>query len=326
MTAEPKYEFVVSTIVPAMNEEGNIDEFCRQYAEMLKSAPFEGELVLIDDGSTDHTLEKIRENARKYDFVRFASHQANRGLTEALQTGFGVARGEVYVFYPADLQYRPEDIPSLVEPIANGADICTGWKQGKYQKRFVSKVYNWFSRKLFSVKVHDLNAVKAFRREIVQRVFLRKDWHRYLVPLATNAGFRVEEVKIPLYERQWGKSKFGSIWRILVGVLDMLAVKFQLTFLQKPLLFFGAAGVIMFGLGFLIGLFALYMRYIEGHGDRNLLILTVLLIGVGMGLFMMGFMAEGLTAVREEIGDLRKKTNALLENRDKTGSKPSHDS
>ena len=117
MAAGKGYDFVVSTIVPALNEEGNIDEFCRQYAEMLEAAPFKSELVFVDDGSTDNTLEAIARNAEKYDFIRYASHQRNRGLTEALQTGFTTATGEVFVFYPADLQYRPEDIPALVEPI-----------------------------------------------------------------------------------------------------------------------------------------------------------------------------------------------------------------
>ncbi len=321
MAAADGYNFVVSTIVPALNEEGNIDEFCRLYAEMLEKAPFESELVFVDDGSSDRTLEKITENARKYDFIRFSSHQRNRGLTEALQTGFSNATGNVFVFYPADLQYHPEDIPALVEPIAKGADICTGWKQGKYRKRLVSSLYNWFSRVIFGLKVHDLNSVKAFRREVVENIFLREDWHRYLVVLAAQQGYRIEERQVRLYDRKWGDSKF-SVWRIPVGLLDMLAVKFQITFLRKPLLFFGVAGSIMFILGVLVGILALYLRYWVGHGDRNLLILTVLLIGVGMGMFMMGFMAEGLTALREEVTYLRSRTIGILESirRDKQES------
>jgi len=309
------YPFVVSTIVPAMNEEGNIDEFCRLYAEMLAAAPFKAELVFIDDGSSDGTLERIRANAEKYDFIRFAVHQRNRGLTEALHTGFSVARGSVFVFYPADLQYLPEDIPSLVAPIADGADICTGWKQGRYNKRFVSSIYNWLTRKIFGLKVHDLNSVKAFRREVVERIFLRRDWHRYLVVLAAEEGFRVEEQKVPLYDRRWGSTKF-SIWRIPVGVLDLLAVKFQITFLKKPLLFFGVAGSMLFVLGVLIGFWALYLRFVQGHGDRVWLYLVILLVGVGMALFMLGFLSEGMTAIREEIGDLRKKTTQLLKRQD----------
>ena len=252
-----------------MNESGNIAEFARQYAEMLKTASFEGELVFVDDGSTDDTLDQIKSAEEQYDFVRYAVHPRNRGLTEALQTGFATATGDIYVFYPADLQYLPEDIPKLVQPVIDGADICTGWKQGKYSKRFVSSVYNWFSRTLFGLKVHDLNSVKAFRKEVVKNIFLRDGWHRYLVVLGAQQGYSIAEVKIPLYDRAWGESKF-SFWRIPVGVLDMLAVKFQLSFLKKPLLYFGSIGVVCFALGVLVGVWALYMRYVAGHGDRAL--------------------------------------------------------
>ncbi|UCE25479.1 MAG: glycosyltransferase family 2 protein [Candidatus Zixiibacteriota bacterium] len=314
MPAPKNYNFFVSTIIPALNEEGNIDEICQQYDEMAKTAPFESELVFVDDGSTDGTLDKIKQAAERYSFVKYASHQRNRGLTEALQTGFSVARGEVYVFYPADLQYRPEDIPRLIEPIAEGADLSTGWKQGRYKKWFVSGIYNWISRKIFSLKVHDLNAVKAFRKEVVQHIFLRRDWHRYLVVLAVNEGFRVEEVPISLYERHWGATKF-SIWRIPIGVLDMVAVKFQITFLKKPLLFFGLIGSTCFAAGFLVGLWAIYLKYWLGETQLPLLYLVILLVGLGFGLFLMGFMAEGQTAIKEEVGDLRRKLRQLVEDK-----------
>lgn len=307
-----KYDFVVSTIVPAMNEEGNIEEFCLQYEKMLQNAPFESELIFIDDGSTDNTLEVIKTCAQKYSFVSYASHQRNRGLTEALQTGFEMARGEVYVFYPADLQYLPEDIPALVAPIADGADLCTGWKQGKYNKRFVSSIYNWLSRKIFNLKVHDLNSVKAFRKEVITQIFLRKDWHRYLVVLAADEGYRVDEVKIPLYDRAWGDSKF-KIWRIPIGVLDMLAVKFQLTFLRKPLLFFGLVGSISIFISLLVGIWAIYLKYWLGETQLPLLYLVILLAGVGFALFMMGFMTEGQTAIKEELSDTRRKLAGYIE-------------
>jgi len=309
---------LVSTIVPALNEEGNIDEFCRLYADMLKTAPFEGELVFVDDGSTDGTVEKIRQAVQQYSFIKYASHQRNRGLTAALETGFSIASGEIFVFYPADLQYLPEDIPVLVKPVAEGADLCAGWKQGKYKKRLVSNVYNWVSRRIFNLKVHDLNSVKAFRREVVENIFLRRDWHRYLVVLAADEGYRVEEVKVPLYDRQWGQSKFGGIGRVMIGLLDMLAVKVQITFLRQPLLFFGLVGSLCFLAGLLVGLEAIYLRFVVGEGYRPLLYLVILLMGVGMGLFMMGFVAEGLTALREEISDMRNKVQAALSKTNKT--------
>ncbi len=301
-----KYNFIVSTIVPAFNEEGNIEEFCKQYDTMLQDAPFESEVVFIDDGSTDKTLHVIKQCADKYSFVRYAVHQRNRGLTAALQLGFDTAKGGVFVFYPADLQYKPEDIPALIKPIFEGADLCTGWKQGAYNKKFVSNVYNWISRKIFNLKVHDLNSVKAFRREVVEQIFLRQDWHRYLVVLAADEGFRVEEVKMPLYDRAWGESKF-SIWRIPIGVLDMVAVKFQITFLKKPLLFFGAIGSVSIFVGLLTGMWAVYLKYWQHETQLPLLYLVVLLIGLGFGLFLMGFITEGQTAIKEELTDLRRK-------------------
>lgn len=303
---------LVSTIIPALNEEGNIAELCQRFAKMLEAAPFEGELVLVDDGSTDGTLAAIKEAARKYDFVRYATHQRNRGLTAALLTGFSVAVGDIFVFYPADLQYAPEDIPSLVEPVAKGADLCTGWKQGKYEKRFVSSIYNWISRKIFGLKVHDLNSVKAFRRGVVDQIFLRRDWHRYLVVLAADEGFKVEEVPMPLYERAWGRSKF-SVWRIPIGVLDMVAVKFQLTFLRKPLLFFGLIGSLCFGLSILVGLWAVILKYWYSETQLPLLYLVILLAGLGFGLFLMGFITEGQTAIKEEVGDIRRRLQKMIE-------------
>jgi glycosyltransferase involved in cell wall biosynthesis len=303
MTDTTSKKVLVSTIVPAKNEEGNIAEFCRQYDEMQRKANFANELIFVDDGSTDGTMAVIKSAMQEYAFVKVVRHQRNLGITAALQNGFDSAAGEIFIYYPADLQYRPEDIPKLVQPILDGADICCGWKQGKYEKKFVSSVYNWISRKLFNLKVHDLNSVKAFKKEITERVF-RKDWHRYLVVLAANEGYRIEEVKIPLYERNWGKTKF-SVFRIPIGVLDMVSVWFQLKFLKKPLLYFGIIGSIMFFLAFLVGLIAIYLRVFESEGYRPLLYLVILLAGLGMGFFVMGFVLEAQTALKDEIADLR---------------------
>lgn len=301
---------LISVIVPACNEEGNIDEFCRQFDDMAKSSKRQFELVYVDDGSSDGTWEKIEAARQKYGFIRARKHPFNLGLTDALKSGFAESRGDIYVFYPADLQYKPEDIPALVEPIFEGADVVTGWKQGKYEKHFVSSVYNFLTRKIFNLKVHDMNSVKAFRAAVVKDIFLRRDWHRYLVVLAADQGYRVDEVKIPLYDRTWGKSKY-SFWRIPVGVLDMVAVKTQISFLKKPLLFFGVLGSIFFALGFLVGLGALYLRFVEGDGFRPLLYLVILLVGFGLGLFILGFLSEGLAALKEELGAVRRKLDIV---------------
>ncbi len=303
---------LVSVVIPAYNEEGNIGELCRLFDEMVQQSNYSYELILVDDGSVDGTSEMMKAAADQHSYIKYLKHPHNLGLTEALQTGFSAATGGIYVFYPADLQYLPEDIPELVKPIVeNRVDVVAGWKQGKYKKRFVSNVYNWLSRKIFNLKIHDLNSVKAFRADVVEEMFLRRDWHRYLIVMAADQGYKIGEVKVELYERKWGSSKFSSIWRIPVGVLDMLAVKAQLSLLKKPLLFFGMLGFASFALGILVGLFALYMRFVAGQGFRPMLYLVILLLGLGLGLFILGFLGEALAAVRDELGAVRKKLDRL---------------
>ncbi|MCX6827235.1 MAG: glycosyltransferase family 2 protein [candidate division Zixibacteria bacterium] len=305
-----KMNDIISVIVPAFNEEGNIAEFSRLFAEMMQKSAHKYELIFVDDGSTDGTYDRIIEEAQKHPHIKYKRHPYNIGLTEALQTGFSLSSGDIFVFYPADLQYLPEDIPALVAPIYSGAELVTGWKQGKYKKKLVSSIYNSLSRRIFRLKVHDLNSVKAFKADVIKDIFLRRDWHRYLVVLAVDKGHKIEEVKIPLYERRWGKSKF-SVWRIPIGVLDMIAVKAQLSLLKKPLIFFGLGGSIFFALGFLIGLVALYFRFILNEGFRPLLYLVMLLAGVGLGFFILGFLSEGLAALKEELGAIRKKLDNI---------------
>ncbi len=301
----------VSIIIPAFNEEGNIEELCRQFALMGERARFSFEVIIIDDGSTDTTPQVLAQMSQTHKFLRTASHGNNRGLTQALQTGFSMARGDIFVFYPADLQYKPENIPEMIEKIDEGNDLVTGWKQGKYSKRLVSRVFNSLSRKLFGLKVHDLNSVKAFRRNIVEDIFLRKDWHRYLVALAVEQGYRVDEVKIPLYDRHSGSSKFSGLGRIPIGILDMLAVKSQLTLLRKPLLFFGFIGGLLISLGLLVGLGAIYLRFVYDIGLRPLLYLVILLMVLGALSFILGLLAEGLASIKDELSGVRQSVRRL---------------
>ena len=188
------------------------------------------EVVVIDDGCVDDTWAVLQQLEQQYSFLRVARHRAQRGIADALRTGYLDARGDVLVFYPADLQFKPEDIPRLVAPILAGdADMVTGFKEGKYEKAFVSGIYNGLSRTLFHVPVKDLNSVKAYRREIMDALPVRPDWHRYMIVIAAAQGFTVTEIPVPLYPRNAGKSKFG-LSRIPVGVLDMLSVWFELRF------------------------------------------------------------------------------------------------
>jgi len=294
----------VSIIIPAFDEQENIEPLFRQFDEVLRRFS-DWEVVFVDDGSTDNTGKLARQAAGRYRWLRVVGHNKNRGLTAALETGFKAARGSVFIFYPADMQYHAQDIPRMISKIDQGADVVTGWRQGKYRKRFVSFTYNRICRMLFGIKVHDLNSVKAFRKEVFDNIPMRRDWHRYLVVLAAESEYRIDEVKVDLYPRTHGRSKFGA-GRILGGVLDLFSVKFQISFMKSPLRFFGTWGVITAFAGFIIGLISLYLRFFTAHGSRTLLYLVILLVLAGLGLFALGFLAEVMVGLRDEISALKK--------------------
>ncbi|MGH7700223.1 MAG: DPM/DPG synthase family glycosyltransferase [Gemmatimonadales bacterium] len=303
----------VSVLVPAKDEADNLAEFVRQAREALLPLPYACEVVIVDDGSVDGSADVLRELTARHAFVRAVAHRSRRGIADALRTGADQARGRVLVFYPADLQYRPADIPALVHPILAGeADIVTGTKQGPYDKRFVSWVYNALCRALFGVRVTDLNSVKAYRREVMDVVPSRPDWHRFMVVIAAADGYRLAERPVPLAPRRAGKSKFG-LGRIPVGVLDLLSVWFQLRFGRKPMLFFGVSGAVLFFTGFLVGVFALIQRFVFGIGFRPLLDLIMVLVISGVSLFGFGFVGEMVAGLREELRGVREDVARLRE-------------
>jgi glycosyltransferase involved in cell wall biosynthesis len=291
----------VSLLVPAKDEAENLPEFVRLADESLRGAGFSFEVVVVNDGSRDRTPEVLRDLQARFPFLRVVTHRRQLGIAEALRSAGEVASGDVFVFYPADLQYLPEDVPTLVNPILRGeADIVTGTKQGKYEKAFVSSVYNALCRLLFGVEVTDLNSVKAYRREVMRGIPLRPDWHRYMVVIAAADGFRLTSRPVPLYPRRAGISKFN--WkRIPVGVLDLLSVWFQLRFGRKPLLFFGVLGATLFVIGFLAGVVALIMRFGFNYGFRPLLNLVETMVISGIVLFGFGFLGEMIAGLREEL-------------------------
>ncbi len=296
----------VSVLVPAKDEAENLPEFLKLCAEALGPAPFTFEVVVVDDGSRDRTALVLEAERVRNPFLTVVTHNRQRGIADALRSAGEAARGDVFVFYPADLQYLPEDIPALVAPILAGrADIVTGTKQGKYEKAFVSSVYNALCRWLFGVRVTDLNSVKAYRREVMANVPLRPDWHRYMVVVAAAEGARLTSLPVPLYPRKAGVSKFN--WkRIPVGVLDLLSVWFQLRFARKPLLFFGGMGAGLFLVGFLAGVVALVLRFGYGIGFRPLLNLVETMVISGIVLFGFGFVGEMIAGLREDIQALRR--------------------
>lgn len=307
---------VVSVLVPAKDEAENLPLFMQQAAEAFAGRMEKYEVVVIDDGSVDGTWETLESLVGRYPFLRAVRHRAGRGIAESLRTGYLNSRGTVLVFYPADLQYKPEDIPRLVQPILDGtSDIVTGYKQGEYEKAFVSGIYNRLSRSLFQVPVRDLNSVKAYRREVMDAIPARPDWHRYMIVMAVARGFTVSEIPVALYPRNAGKSKFG-IGRIPVGAIDMLAVWFELRFAKKPLLLFGMLGATLFTLGVIAGIVALVILAVEGQGTRAIWTLIQTCLILGSVFFSTGFVGELVAAQRAETRELRARIEELAHGTD----------
>lgn len=307
----------ISLLVPAKDEAENLPEFLRQCAAALPAIGVPFEVVVVDDGSRDLTPAVLQDLQDLYPFLRVVTHLRQRGIADALRSAADAATGDILVFYPADLQYRPDDVSRLVAPIlADQADIVTGTKQGKYDKAFVSSVYNGLCRWLFGIRVTDLNSVKAFTRDVMRSQPLRPDFHRFMVVIAAAEGYRLTSTPVPLYPRTAGMSKFT--WRrIPVGVLDLLSVWFQLRFGRKPMLFFGIAGATLFLIGFVAGLVALVLRfgYLLGFaslqtGFRPLLTLVEMMVVSGFVLFGFGFIGEMLAGIREEQRELLRRMQA----------------
>lgn len=313
----------VSVLVPAKDEAENLPLFMEQAAFAFGTdIATRYEVIVIDDGSVDDTSRVLRELEKQYSFLRIARHRSQRGIADALRTGYLQSRGQILVFYPADLQFKPEDIPRLVAPVlADEADMVTGFKQGAkgaYDKQFVSGIYNRLSRRLFNVNVKDLNSVKAYRREIMDALPVRPDWHRYMVVIAAAQGFSVTEIPVPLYPRHAGKSKFATWRRIPVGVLDMLAVWFELRFGKKPLLLFGMLGAGLFAVGALAGLVALLVLLTSGIGVRWAWTLIQTCLVLGSIFFATGLLGEQIAGQRAELREVRRRLDELTTERDTT--------
>lgn len=303
MMERPSGSVDVSVLVPARDEAENLPIFLEQCDAAFRGRPERYEVIVIDDGSTDATPAVLERERARFPFLRVIRHRSGRGIADALRSGYLAAAGDVLVFYPADLQFKPEDIPRLAAPVLAGeSDMVTGRKEGKYDKALVSGIYNGLSRMLFRIPVRDLNNVKAYRREIMDSQPVRPDWHRYMIVLAAAQGFTVTEIPVPLYPRNAGKSKFG-LSRIPVGVLDMLAVWFELRFSRKPLLAFGILGVAMFSLAAVGGVLLLTI----GLGKRPFWEAIQTSLTLGSIFFATGILGEQVAALRAEQQELRRR-------------------
>jgi glycosyltransferase involved in cell wall biosynthesis len=303
----------VSVFVPAHNEAENIPELLARIEEGLEACGLAGEVILVDDGSTDDTAEVAEALQTRYPWLRVLRHRRNMGLTEAMRTGFRAVRGDLILFLPADLECHPdEDIPKLVDKLNEGYDVVAGWRQKrKGGKVLASAVYNTVSRRLFALDVHDMNWIKGFRWEVIEALPpLRSDWHRFVLMLAASQGWRVGEVPTQWYPRQAGRSHYG-FGRIPISFLDVLVVKFLLTFRRHPMRFFGGLGAILVTAAGAIGVYLLYLWLSIGRQQRPVFQFAGYLAVAGLLLFLVGFLAELVVSQSEQIDEMARQLDEL---------------
>ncbi len=304
LTDDARRDFAV--VIPAFNEAPVVPELIRELQATFQRYRLEGEILIVDDGSDDETGDLIEQAAQDWSQVRVLRHRTNLGKTEAMLTAARATERTFLVLFDADLQHLPDEIPRFLEKLQEGWDIVTGRKVGAYDKRVVSSLYNGLSRRIFRVPVSDLNSMKAFRREILEGLHLRHDWHRFFVVLAHARGYSIGEIDIELHARRAGVSKYSGLFRIVVGLLDLMSVWFLLLFSRKPLILFGFSGMVLIGLGVIVGGVAFYLRFVNEFGFRPFLYLVILLETVGFLLVGFGLLAEMVAQLREEVGALRQ--------------------
>jgi glycosyltransferase involved in cell wall biosynthesis len=309
LAREPRRDFAV--LIPALDEAENVGRLFTELRAAFDRHGLDGMVVLVDDGSSDGTYEAARQAATSFGpRALVLRHRVHRGKTQALLTAFAATDAALVVLFDADLQYSPHDIPRLLARLDEGWDIVAGRKVGAYEKRAVSTAYNALCTRLFGVPARDLNGLKAMRREVLQTVPLRHDWHRFLVVLAHALGYTVTEIDVSLSARRAGTSKYAGGRRILTGVGDLLVVWFYLRFSGKPMQLFGGAGLALGSAGMLVGVTAVVMRAAglapPPFGYRPLLTLVVLLVMVGVALVGFGFVAEMIAILRAEVEALRQ--------------------
>ncbi len=301
----------VSVLVPARNEEANVSELVARVGrafEALGLSGGAGELVLIDDGSTDGTGPLADGLQTGYPFLRVIHHRRNLGLTAALHTGFRAVRGDLILFLPADLESDPvTDIPALLAKLDEGYDVAAGWRQGRKEgKVFASGIYNRVSRWLFGVTAHDMNWIKGFRRDVIETLPpLRSDWHRFLLQIAAYQGYRIGEVPVVWHRRRAGRSHYG-LGRIPRSLLDVLVIKFLLTFSQAPMRFFGGLGLAAVAVSVLTYLWLLVLWLTSATQKRPIFWLAGALAIAGLLLFLIGFLAELIVTQGERLSEVEQ--------------------
>jgi glycosyltransferase involved in cell wall biosynthesis len=299
----------VSIIGPAMNESGNIDEFVERCITGFKKAKVNGEIIIIDDGSSDGTRQVlIKQVECNPGLVRGFFHRRNMGLTQALKTGFQNSRGKYIIWISPDLEAHPdEDIPIFVSGFREGADVVAGARLERGDgKGFASKIYNIFCEKLFGLQLRDMNWTKGFRRECVDYLELRGDWHRFILVMLHLAGFKIIEKDVRWYSRKYGYSKFG-ILRFPRSMIDAISVWFMLFFSQRPMRLFGAIGGLTGIAGLLIHLYLILLYVSNGEQIRPLFWGASFLLLFALQMLILGFISELIERVRDDMESLQNK-------------------
>ena len=288
----------LSIVIPVYNEEENVEDLLGQVSASADKLGQEYEIVIVDDGSTDKSFEILKNLKKTFPRLRLIKFRRNFGQTAAMKAGFDYAHGEIIVTMDGDLQNDPEDFKKLLDKMNEGYDIVSGWrfhrKDPFFSRRLPSQIANWIISMTTKVKLHDYGcSLKAFHSDVAKNIDLYGEMHRFIPAIASWMGVTVAEVKVNHRPRQRGKSKYG-ISRTLKVILDLITVKFLLSFSTKPIQIFGFFGIVSGLVGFCIALYLSILRlfFETPIAGRPMLLLAVLLIFMGIQFITMGLLAE----------------------------------
>ncbi len=293
-----KKKMDLSIVIPVYNEKENMSHLYSRLNKTLPGLKIAYEVILIDDGSTDGTyveLQKIHKKNSSYKIIRF---RRNFGQTSAMSAGFHYSSGDIVITLDGDLQNDPKDIPAILKKLDEGYDIVSGWRKDRKDKavsrRFPSVVANKMISGLTGVHLHDYGCtLKAYRKEVIENIELYGEMHRYIPAVASRMGVNVAEIPVAHHGRKYGKSKYG-ISRTIRVILDIITIKFLLSYSQRPIQIFGLLGLFSGTAGFAITAYLIIMRlfFNQSLADRPLFILSIFMIFIGIQLITMGLLAE----------------------------------
>ena len=287
----------ISVVIPVFNEEDSIKELYGQISTALKNQK-KYEIIFINDGSSDKSEKAIIDLSNEDKRVKLISFYRNFGKSAALSEGFKYASGEIIITMDADLQDDPNEISNLISKLDKGYDLVSGWKQKRYDpwtKTFPSKIFNFVTRILTGVHIHDFNCgLKAYRSSVIKSIEVFGGRHRYIPALAGQMNFSVSEIVVNHRPRIYGETKYGGS-RIFHGFFDLLTILFLNKYTQQPLHFFGSIGLATFTAGFFVELMVIYYKFVllEPFSKHiALLLLGVILIIIGIQFFSIGLLGE----------------------------------